>query len=223
MKNTILLVEDEQQIRQGISAFLMAKGYEIFEASNGEQAIQMVNDGLKFDLAIVDIMLPKQDGFDVLTAIRARGQFPVLMLTAMTDEATQLMSFEQQADDYMSKPFSLLILEKRIEVLLRRRGVHAEREIWTDGEVYVDFTAYTATVAGVPVDIKPKEIKLLKLLVEHPNQVLTRQQMLDQLWELEEAPYDRVIDVYVKNLRKKLQLTCIHTVKGVGYKYEEML
>lgn len=137
----------------------------------------------------------------------------------MNDESTQIMSFEEQADDYMSKPFSLLVLEKRIEALLRRRKGYT-RQLWVYNQTKVDFSGYHATYEGKSVDVKPKEIKLLHLLIEHEGFALTREQILDQLWKFEEAPLDRVIDVYVKNLRKKLHLDCIKTVKGVGYKYE---
>lgn len=141
----------------------------------------------------------------------------------MDDEYTQLMSFEEQADDYMSKPFSLAILEKRIEALLRRSKPDYHKGIWIYENTKVDFSGYSATYKALEVDIKPKEIKLLNLLVENAGQVLTRDQILDRLWDHEKAPIDRVIDVYIKNLRKKLHLDCIKTVKGVGYKYEESI
>src|SRR5699024_3810711 len=147
-------------------------------------------------------MLPKVDGFEVLQTIRETSVTPVLMLTAMDDESTQIMSFEEYADDYMSKPFSLAVLEKRIEALLRR-SKDVPRKLWIYNQTTVDFFGFSATYQNEPVDVTPKEIKLLRLLIEHQGQALTREQILDQLWELEEAPLDRVIDVYIKNLRKK--------------------
>lgn len=220
MKKKILLVEDEETTREGIAEYLTVKGYEVVAVEDGEDAIHEFSRTV-FDLVVLDIMLPKADGFDVLKTIRDSSRTSVLMLTAMDDEYTQIMSFEEQADDYMSKPFSLAVLEKRIEALLRRRRPDYNRELWIYGDGKVDFSGFSATYQEEAVDVKPKEIKLLQLLVEHPGQVLTREQILDKLWDYEEAPLDRVIDVYIKNLRKNLHLDCIKTVRGIGYKYEE--
>lgn len=219
MKEKILLVEDEKFTREGIDEFLTVKGYEVVSTSDGEEAMNIFQNQ-DFDLVILDIMLPKADGFEVLKKIREYGKTSVLMLTAMDDEYTQIMSFDEQADDYMSKPFSLAVLEKRVEALLRRSKSNYNKEEWVYGDAKVDLSGFSATYKGLDVDIKPKEIKLLNLLIDHPGQVLSREQILDRLWD-DEAPIDRVIDVYIKNLRKKLHLDCIKTVKGVGYKYED--
>lgn len=220
MGKRILVVEDDEITREGIMEFLQEKGYEVTAASDGEEGIASFQR-TGADLVLLDIMLPKADGFAVLSAIRKMGQTPVLMLTAMDDEYTQIMSFEEQADDYVNKPFSLAVLEKRIEALLRRSKAAPVKDSWADQDAWVDFSGYRATYKGEAADLKPKEIKLFKLLLEHEGQVLTRNQILDQLWDPYEAPADRVIDVYIKNLRKKLHLDCIKTVKGVGYKYEK--
>lgn len=221
MKEKILLVEDEETTREGIAEFLTVKGYQVVAVGDGEEAITAFESTSDFELVILDIMLPKADGFEVLHTIRKNSQTSVLMLTAMDDEYTQIMSFDEQADDYMSKPFSLGVLEKRIEALLRRSKRIQIEDVWIYQDTKVNFSAYSATYQDMEVDIKPKEIKLLHLLIEHAGQVLSRDQILDRMWESEEAPIDRVIDVYIKNLRKKLYLDCIKTVKGVGYKYEE--
>lgn len=217
----ILLVEDEEMTREGVEEFLKVKGYDVVAAEDGEEAIATFKRE-SFDLVILDIMLPKADGFEVLQTIRKISETSVLMLTAMDDESTQITSFEAYADDYMSKPFSLAVLEKRIEALLRKRNPDYSRKLWVYKHTKVDFFGFSATYQNEQVDVTPKEIKLLRLLLEHKGQALTREQILDRLWEFEEAPLDRVIDVYIKNLRKKLHLDCIKTVKGVGYKYEEM-
>lgn len=213
----ILVVEDEVLIREGISEFLKSQEYEVEEAGDGVEGLEVFR---KFqpDLVILDIMMPRMNGLAMLTEIRKTSRLPVLILTAMSDEKTQVESFDALADDYISKPFSLLILKKRVEALLRRSGM--PESVWTYGEARVDFDGFQAWYQEEKADLKPKEIRLLKYLVEHKGQVLTRQQMLDQLWEMEEAPFDRVIDVYIKNIRKKLHLECIKTVKGVGYKVE---
>lgn len=215
----ILFVEDDADTREAVCEFLMERGYDVACASDGELGIQLFTSD-RFDLVMLDIMLPKANGFVVLHHIRKHSDVPVLMLTAMSDEYTQIMSFEEEADDYITKPFSLLLLEKRIEALLRRTKTKNVINLWRYREVVVDFQGYSATNQGEKIDLKPKEIVLLKLLLEHAGQVMTRSQILDYLWR-DEAPMDRVIDVYIKNLRKKLNLDCIVTVKGIGYKFED--
>ena len=168
-------------------------------------------------------MLPKINGFGVLSQIRETSNVPVIMLTAMNDDYSQIMSFNEKADDYITKPFSVVILHKRIEALLRRIPGKENTNKWLYKDVDVDFLGFSAKKQGKTVDLKPKEIKLLELLLKYKNQVLTRSQMLDNLWDVEETPLDRVIDVYIKNIRKKLGIDCIITVKGIGYKFEEKL
>ena len=172
------------------------------------------------DVIILDIMLPGMSGIEVLHQIRQTSDVPVLMLTALHDEPTQIASFDELADDYMSKPFSLVILEKRIRALLRRQQ-SVKKTLWHHGLASVDFAAYQGFYDGTDAHLKPKEVQLLKLLVDNPHIVWSRQAIIDKLWRDDEVPFDRVIDVYIKNLRKKLHLDCIITVKGVGYRYEE--
>ena len=220
----ILLVEDEKLAREGVRDFLISRGYLVTEAVDGEEAVKKFCESEQsvFDLVILDVMLPKMNGILVLKEIRKRSKVPVLMLTALSDEGTQLASFDNLADDYLCKPFSLLILEKRIEALMRRLNDTQKEEVskWEREEVMVDFLEYKGYLNGVDVDLKPKEVELLKLLIENPKVTLRREQILEELWK-DELPYDRVIDVYIKNLRKKLQIDCIKTVKGVGYCYVE--
>ena len=142
------------------------------------------------------------------------------MLTAIEDEYTQVRSFDEQADDYMTKPFSMVLLGRRITALLRRSGQAPLPQTITFGDVTVDFSGYTASDSAGKIDIMPKEIDLLRLLVEHRGLVLTRSQILDELWGADYPIIDRTVDTYIKNLRKKLRLDCIVTVKGIGYKYE---
>ncbi len=220
----ILLVEDEKLAREGVRDFLISRGYLVTEAVDGEEAVKKFYESEQsvFDLVILDVMLPKMNGILVLKEIRKRSEVPVLMLTALSDEGTQLASFDNLADDYLCKPFSLLILEKRIEALMRRLKDTQKEEVskWVREGVLVDFLEYKGYLNGVDVDLKPKEVELLKLLIENPKVTLRREQILEELWK-DELPYDRVIDVYIKNLRKKLQIDCIKTVKGVGYCYVE--
>lgn len=220
MSTKILIVEDEIDIREGISEYLSEVGYNVMVAEDGQEGIDLFKSN-EFDLVLLDIMLPKINGFGVLSQIREISDVPVMMLTAMTDDYSQIMSFNEKADDYITKPFSVVVLHKRIEALQRRIQGRQQNNKWIYKDVEVDFLGFCAKKDNNPVDLKPKEIKLLKLLIKHKNQVLTRNQMLDSLWEIDEAPADRVIDVYIKNLRKKLDLDCITTVKGIGYKFED--
>ena len=220
MSTKILIVEDEIDIREGISEYLSEVGYDVMVAEDGQEGIDLFKSN-EFDLVLLDIMLPKINGFGVLSQIREISDVPVMMLTAMTDDSSQIMSFNEKADDYITKPFSVVVLHKRIEALQRRIQGIQQNNKWIYKDVEVDFLGFCAKKDNNPVDLKPKEIKLLELLIKHKNQVLTRNQMLDSLWEIDEAPADRVIDVYIKNLRKKLDLDCITTVKGIGYKFED--
>lgn len=220
MKINILIVEDEKEIREGVSEYLSEVGYNVISAEDGMQAIELFKNS-KIDLVILDIMLPKANGFVVLNKIRQESNVPVIMLTAMSDDYTQIMSFDEEADDYITKPFSIMVLHKRIEALLRRGVKVSENKKWCYGDIEIDFEGYSARKNGENIDLKPKEIKLIELLLKYEGKVLTRAQILDNLWNIEESPNDRVIDVYIKNIRKKLLLDCIVTVKGIGYKFEE--
>lgn len=220
MKINILIVEDEKEIREGVSEYLSEVGYNVISAEDGMQAIELFKNS-KIDLVILDIMLPKANGFVVLNKIRQESNVPVIMLTAMSDDYTQIMSFDEKADDYITKPFSIILLHKRIEALLRRGVKVSENKKWFYGDIEIDFEGYSARKNGENIDLKPKEIKLIELLLKYEGKVLTRAQILDNLWNIEESPNDRVIDVYIKNIRKKLLLDCIVTVKGIGYKFEE--
>ena len=220
MKINILIVEDEKEIREGVSEYLSEVGYSVISAEDGMQAIELFKNN-KIDLVILDIMLPKANGFVVLNKIRQESNVPVIMLTAMSDDYTQIMSFDEKADDYITKPFSIIVLHKRIEALLRRGVKVSENKKWFYGDIEIDFEGYSARKNGENIDLKPKEIKLIELLLKYEGKVLTRAQILDNLWNIEESPNDRVIDVYIKNIRKKLLLDCIVTVKGIGYKFEE--
>ena len=216
IKSRILLVEDEPALRTGTEQFLRQRGFAVVTATSGEKALEKFAGA---DVIILDIMLPGMSGIETLHQIRQTSDVPVLMLTALHDEPTQVASFDELADDYMSKPFSLVILEKRLQALLRRRK--PSQTLWQRGLASVDFAAYQGFYDDTDAHLKPKEVQLLKLLVDNPNMVWSRQAIIDKLWRDDEVPFDRVIDVYIKNLRKKLHLDCIITVKGVGYRYEE--
>ena len=216
----LLVVEDDIVTNEAICEYMKSAGYTTLSAFDGEQGLQIVREK-SVDLVILDIMLPKRTGLEVLRELRQKSSVPVLMLTALDDEPTQADSFDEEADDYITKPFSMLLLGKRVAALLRRCGKSPELNQLQIGDITVDFGGYTASGQNGPIDLTPKEIDLLKLLVEHKGLVLTRSQILDELWGYDYPIIDRTIDTYIKNLRKKLGLDRIVTVKGVGYKYEE--
>lgn len=215
----LLIVEDDKRTNECICEYLRPAGHEVIPVYHGRDALDIFRRG-DIDLIVLDIMLPQVTGLSVLHEIRKTSEVPVLMLTAIEDEGTQVVSFDEQADDYMTKPFSMILLGKRITALLRRSGQTKPLEIMNFGDVTVNFSGYTANGPEGRIDITPKEVDLLRLLVEHKGLVLTRSQILDDLWGDENPIIDRTIDTYIKNLRKKLRLDSIVTVKGVGYKYE---
>ena len=218
----ILVVEDDAPSLILTTEVLKNYKYDVVSAVDGEQALE-VAERENPDLALLDVMLPGLNGFQVCERLRSMPQFrnlPILMLTAIGDEYTQVTSFDEQADDYITKPFSMVLLGRRVTALLRRSGQTVTPDIMTFGDVTVDFSGFTAKGPEGKIDITPKEIDLLKLLVEHKGLVLTRSQMLDNLWGADYPIIDRTIDTYIKNLRKKLRLDCIVTVKGIGYKFE---
>lgn len=218
----LLIVEDDRRTNDAICEYLRPAGHTVIPAYDGGEALQLFREN-DIDLVVLDIMLPRVSGLSILHEIRQTSTTPVLMLTAIEDEYTQIRSFDELADDYMTKPFSMVLLGRRITALLRRSGQAPLPQTVTFGDVTVDFSGYTASDSAGKIDIMPREIDLLRLLVSHQGLVLTRSQILDELWGADNPVIDRTVDTYIKNLRKKLRLDCIVTVKGIGYKYEVQL
>ena len=205
-------------IREGVIEFLREFKYEIVEAGDGLEALKKFNH--EINLVILDIKLPSMSGLEVLKKIREKSRVPVLMMTAFSDEESQIMAFSNLADGFMEKPFSLPVLKARVEALLKKTLGEDLRE-FNYQETKIDFVSFRAEVAGQLVEVKPKELEILKYLFLNEGRVLKREQIIENVWkESEEIPFDRVIDVYIKELRKKLKLDCIYTVRGVGYKLE---
>ena len=219
---TLLVIEDDINTNEAICEYMKSAGHTTLSALDGEEGLLLAKEP-SVDLVVLDIMLPKIDGMTVLRELRKCSAVPVLMLTAIEDEHTQATSFDAEADDYITKPFSMVLLGKRITALLRRSGKNPEILRVQFGDIIVDFGGYAAWNQAGRIDLTPKEIELLKLLLEHKGLVLTRSQILDELWGYDAPIIDRTVDTYIKNLRKKLNLDRIITVKGVGYKYEESL
>lgn len=205
-------------IREGVVEFLREFKYEMVEAGDGLEALKKFNH--EINLVILDIKLPSMSGLEVLRKIREKSRVPVLMMTAFSDEESQIMAFSNLADGFMEKPFSLPVLKARVEALLKKTLGEDLRE-FSYQETKIDFVSFRAEIAGQAVEVKPKELEILKYLFLNEGRVLKRGQIIENVWkESEDIPFDRVIDVYIKELRKKLKLDCIYTVRGVGYKLE---
>ena len=205
-------------IREGVVEFLREFKYEMVEAGDGLEALKKFN--YEINLVILDINLPSMSGLEVLRKIREKSRVPVLMMTAFSDEESQIMAFSNLADGFMEKPFSLPVLKARVEALMKKTLGDDLRE-FSYQETKIDFVSFRAEIAGQAVEVKPKELEILKYLFLNEGRVLKREQIIENVWkESEDIPFDRVIDVYIKELRKKLKLDCIYTVRGVGYKLE---
>lgn len=215
----ILVVEDDEVIREGVSEYLREFNYTVIEAKDGREALQKFDSSV--NLVILDIQIPFISGLEVLKEIRKKSKLPVLMLTAFGDEEFKIEAFTHLADGYMEKPFSLPVLKVRIDSLIKKS--YSDSDIFEYKDTEVNFTGYTAKVKGESVDVNAKELEILKCLLENEGRALTRSQILDSVWkESEDIPFDRVIDVYIKELRKKLNLDCIQTIRNVGYKLERL-
>ena len=214
----ILVVEDDKIIREGICEYLSEFGYEMYEAEDGRKALNIFKDK-DINLIILDIQIPLLNGLEVLKEVRKESKIPILMLTAFSDEEYKISAFSSLADGYIEKPFSLPVLKVRIDSLIKRYYKEVEKFIYKDLEV--NFSSYTAKVKDEFIDVNAKELEILKYLLENEGHVLTGNQIIDNVWkETEDIPFDRVIDVYIKELRKKLRLDCIITIRNVGYKLE---
>ena len=214
----ILIVEDEDMIREGISDYLTDCGYETIQAADGLDALEQFSNH-QVALILLDIQMPKLNGLEVLSEIRKSSQVPVLMLTAFQDEEYKMSAFAALADGYLEKPFSLSLLKVRVDAIFKR--YYDTGRIFTYRDTQVDFDSYSAKVAGQEVAVNAKELEILDYLVKNEGRALTRSQIIDAVWKMtDEVPFERVIDVYIKELRKKLDLDCILTVRNVGYKLE---
>ena len=214
----ILVVEDDQNIREAVAGFLSEFGYTVIEAADGREALDRFKE-YDISLAILDIKMPYLSGLEVLKEIRKGSKLPVLMLTAFSDEEYKIDAYTNMADGYLEKPFSLPVLRARVDSLIERYYGVADKFMYRDAEV--DFASYTAKLAGKSIDINAKEVDILKFMFQNAGRALTREQIIDGVWKAtEEPPFDRVIDVYIKELRRKLELDCIVTIRNVGYKLE---
>ena len=220
-KIKILVVDDEERMQKLLSDFLKMKDYEVLLAGNGEEAIDLFFKEKSIALIILDVMMPKMDGWTALKTIREHSKVPVIMLTARSEENDELKGFDYGADEYISKPFSPKILVARVETLLRRSGVQKE-ELLEVGGIVIDEAAHSVTVDGKPIELSFKEYELLQYFVENKGIALSREKILNNVWNYDYFGDARTIDTHVKKLRAKLmdKGDYIKTVWGMGYKFE---
>ena len=223
MDSKILIAEDEAKLRQLVASYLVREGYRVVEAADGQQALDLFAQNEDVVLVMLDVMMPRVDGFEGCRRIRARSDVPILMLTARDSEPDELNGFSMGADEYISKPFSPTILVTRVKNLLRRTGGGDLSDV-SAGGVQVFYRERTVLVDGKRIITTPKEFDLLYYLVKNQNIVLTRDQILCTVWEMDYQGDDRTVDTHIKCLRAKLgpYAKCIVTVRKVGYKFEWM-
>ena len=221
-KVKILVVDDEARMRKLVKDFLIKKDYEVIEAADGQEAVDVFFDQNDISLVILDVMMPKMDGWEVLKEIRAYSKIPVIMLTAKGDERDELKGFDSGADEYISKPFSPKILVARVDALLRRSNLISEEEKIETGGIIMDKAAHTVTIEGKQVELSFKEFELLTYFMENQGIALSREKILNHVWNYDYFGDARTIDTHVKKIRSKLG-ECgdyIKTIWGMGYKFE---
>ena len=216
----ILLVEDDKEIREGVEIFLKSQGYVVFQAADGLEGLKALEEN-EIDLAIVDVMMPKMDGWEVLKTIRKYSRVPVIMLTARSEERDELQGFSLGVDEYISKPFSPKILVARVEAILRRTNV-ASTDSVNVGGICIDKAAHQVTIDGQEIDLSFKEFELLTYFVENQGIALSREKILNNVWNYDYFGDARTIDTHVKKLRSKMgeKGEYIKTIWGMGYKFE---
>ena len=219
----ILVVDDESRMRKLVRDFLTKSNYEVIEAENGAQAIDLFFEQNDIALIILDVMMPKMDGWQVCKEIREYSKVPIIMLTAKSDERDELQGFELGVDEYISKPFSPKILVARVEAILRRTSQASADEVMEAGGIVINKAAHSVCVEGQPIDLSYKEFELLTYFMENKGIALSREKILNSVWNYDYFGDARTIDTHVKKLRSKMGAKgdLIKTIWGMGYKFEE--
>ena len=223
MKNCkILVIDDESRMRKLVRDFLTKKGYEVLEAANGEEAMEIFYEDKDIDLLILDVMMPKMDGWEVCREVRKTSRVPIIMLTAKADERDEFLGFELGVDEYVTKPFSPKILVARVEAILRRSNVNTDDGIIRIGDITMNKNAHEVFVGNQPIELSFKEFELLAYFIENQGIALSRERILNNVWNYDYFGDARTIDTHVKKLRNKLgeRGGYIKTIWGMGYKFE---
>ena len=222
MSKTILIIEDEKAIQNIIKAFLEDAGYTTVLADDGLEGIEQFHK-CSPDLVLLDLMLPKIDGFAVCELIRKESHIPVIMLTARDDDDSQIKGFDALADDYITKPFTMPLVMRRIEAVLRRteQGNQTENTIIHYKDISLDIDSFTVLVNGENISLTTREFEILKLLLENQGRVFTRDNLLNTIWGYDYFGDAKIVNTHIKNIRRKLGGDYIDTIRGVGYKIEK--
>ena len=218
----ILVIDDESRMRKLVKDFLTKKNFQVLEAGNGEEAMDIFYEEKDIALIILDVMMPKMDGWEVCREIRKNSKVPIIMLTARSDERDELLGFDLGVDEYISKPFSPKILVARVEAILRRTGQSNPEDVLSAGGIVIDKASHLATVDGNPMELSFKEFELLTYFLENEGIALSREKILNSVWNYDYFGDARTIDTHVKKLRSKMgdKGEYIKTVWGMGYKFE---
>ena len=221
-KIKILIVDDESRMRKLIRDFLEREGYQILEAADGVEAMDQFYSDKDISLIILDVMMPRMDGWQVLREVREHSKVPVMMLTARTEEQNELKGFELGVDEYVAKPFSPKILVARVGALLKRARNATEEAAVNAGGIVMDKAAHIVTIDGTPIDLSVKEFELLAYFLENQKMALSREKILNHVWNYDYFGDARTIDTHVKKLRSKMgeKGNYIKTIWGMGYKFE---
>jgi len=216
----ILIADDEDRMRKLVGDFLKKQGYQVVEAADGRETLEVFSSEPDIDLIILDVMMPVYDGWSVCREIRKTSQVPIIMLTARGEESDELFGFDLGADEYISKPFSLKILAARVHALLRR--TENTKEIKSFGELVIDKPGRQVYLAGKKIELSPKEFDLLLYLAENAGIALSREQILNAVWNYDYLGDGRTVDTHIKKIRAKLgdKSDLIQTVRGLGYRFE---
>ena len=221
-RTKILVVDDESRMRKLVKDFLQKNNYEVLEAGDGSEALDIFFEQNDIALIILDVMMPKMDGWQVCREIRNYSKVPIIMLTAKGDEKDELQGFDLGVDEYISKPFSPKILVARVEAILRRAGKAASGDVMEAGGIHLDQAAHMVTIDGQKVELSYKEFELLTYFMENKGIALSREKILNNVWNYDYFGDARTIDTHVKKLRSKLGVKgdMIKTIWGMGYKFE---
>ena len=219
----ILVVDDESRMRKLVHDFLSKKGYTVLEAANGREAVEIFFDHNDISLIILDVMMPEMDGWQVCREIRQYSDVPIIMLTARSDEMDELQGFRLGVDEYVTKPFSPKVLVARVEAVLRRSSVLVSDDLLSVGGIEINKAAHEVSVDGEVIDVSFKEFELLSYFMENKGVALSRERILNKVWNYDYYGDPRTIDTHVKKLRSKLgkRSDCIVTIRGYGYKFVE--
>lgn len=220
MNTSILVMEDDVNIQELIVEFLKAEGYDVDLASDGLEGMRLFKKN-EYDLVLLDIMMPNLDGYSVCKMIRKNSNVPIIFLTALNEENDELKGFELECDDYITKPFSFNLLIQRVKAVLRRGKCNLSNDYLSFEKIKLDLNTYSVQLEDKNIELTLKEFNILKKMIEKYPQVITRESLLDSIWGYDYYGDTRIVDAHIKNIRKKIFLPYIKTVKGIGYTLEK--